>query len=96
MEVLPNASAMDIDSEWPRNHVSSFLAYQKPVGNSLRTRCGHAEIREETNEMGMEWHTDGCGITGLYAAQARSVRMGANKIRAVRLDQKLARSEMLN
>ena len=30
------------------------------------------EKSEETNEMGMEWHTDGCGITGLYAAEACS------------------------
>eukprot|EP00434_Breviolum_minutum_P023575 symbB.v1.2.020795.t1/scaffold1769.1/size102324/5 len=32
----------------------------------------HRNARPETNEMGMEWHTDGCGITGLYAAEVPS------------------------
>eukprot|EP00438_Fugacium_kawagutii_P017731 Skav203024 [mRNA] locus=scaffold583:346069:349973:+ [translate_table: standard] len=27
---------------------------------------------EESNAMGLEWHSDGCGLTGLYAAQVPS------------------------
>ena len=39
--------------------------------------------------MGMEWHTDGCGITGLYAAEApvgKMVGSGARIERRIRTD----------
>ena len=41
----------------------------RALGNAISDPALHRGATPELNETGMEWHTDGCGITLLYAAQ---------------------------
>ena len=41
----------------------------RALGNLTSDVALHRGATPELNQMGTEWHTDGCGITGLFAAQ---------------------------